>query len=59
MLNHITEKIAGITSSGSLKLVAGTVFGVDANHIPLITSHWAYIPAKQGARMMKRRGIVQ
>ncbi len=42
-----------------VNLVTGAVYGVDANSIPVTVSHWVYLPAKQGARMMKRRGIVQ
>jgi hypothetical protein len=42
-----------------LKLVAGTVYGVDANSSPVTVSHWVYIPAKQGARKMRRIGILK
>ena len=42
-----------------IDLVAGAVFRVDANSIPVIVSHWIYIPEIQGARKMKRIGILQ
>jgi len=35
-------------------LVAGTRFEADLMHIPVITAHWRYVPAKQGARKMVR-----
>ena len=40
-------------------LVAGTVYGVDANNKHITTSHWVYIPGKQGAGMMERIGILE
>ncbi len=35
-------------------LVAGTRFGADLMHVPVIASHWMYVTTKQGARKMKR-----
>ena len=40
-------------------MVAGTGFGADLIHAPVVTSRWKYVTAKQGARKMKRIGILQ
>ncbi len=45
-----------LLNASEYDLVAGTVFGTDAEHISLITAHWIYIQVKQGARKMKRIG---
>jgi hypothetical protein len=37
-------------------LVPGTVYGVDANSIPITALHWVYIQEKHGTRRMKRIG---
>ena len=42
-----------------INMVAGTRFEADLMHAAVTTSHWKYVAAKQGARRMKRIGILQ
>ena len=40
-------------------MVAGTVYAPDWYRIPTVSVHWICIGVKQGAKKMKRIGIVQ
>ena len=40
-------------------MVAGTVFAPDSYTIPTVSVHWIYKGVKQGAKKIKRIGILQ
>ena len=42
-----------------IDLVAGTVYAPDWYSIPTLTAHWICAGVKQGAKKMKRIGILQ
>ena len=41
-----------------ISLVAGTVYAPDWYTIPIVSVHWVYKGVKQGAKKMKRIGIL-
>jgi len=42
-----------------INLVAGTVYALDWYTIPTLKAHWIYEGVKQGAKKIKRIGILQ
>jgi len=53
------ERHAADDGMSSLDVVAGAGFGADweRDHVPLVTAHWVYALARQGAREMHRVGV--
>ena len=53
------EKAAEGDSTVFSILVAGTVYASDSYTIPTVSVHWIYKGAKQGAKKIKRIGIMR
>ncbi|RKZ08009.1 hypothetical protein DRQ25_10120 [Candidatus Fermentibacteria bacterium] len=54
----LPDPLTELTELQLKQLGGGTRFGADLNHSPTVTALWMYVQARQGARRMKRIGIL-